>query len=389
MKIFVDENIPQGREAFEAHGEVSLFAGRDLKKADLLDVQALIVRSITKVNAQLLSGTQVRFVATATIGTDHVDLPYLSENGIGFASAPGCNSNSVGEYICTALCILETRRGFSLEGKTLGIIGYGHVGKNLAVKAKAIGLNVLLFDPPLRDLARQKGMDDTLFSELETLLSKCDILSFHVPLVKAGPYPTLGMVNVDFINKLEKPIVLLNSCRGEVILEPALLHGLQTGKISHLVLDVFNREPNINSDLCAKTHIVTPHIAGYSLQGKMNGTTQVLNSFLNHFGFTSPWKATYPDPAHQQIEYSSLDSVGNPFSDSQFRAFCLLHAYPILEDDARLRHSLESSEAGENFDKLRRDYPVRHEFTQYRIVGLPNEKRDLGSQLLSLGFLID
>lgn len=382
MKIWVDENIPMGVEAFADHGEVTRFAGRGLARADLAEADALIVRSITRVNAGLLEGTPVRFVGTATIGTDHIDQEYLRGRGIGFSAAPGCNANSVGEYVAAALTHLEIRKGFALEGKTLGIIGHGHVGKQVEGKALALGLRVLKSDPPLKAAARAAGGDAEAYAELPALLDRCDILSLHVPLTHDGPCPTLGLAGAEFFARLARPIVLLNTCRGEVIDEAALNAALDTGKVRHLILDVFAGEPRIDQGLCARADLISPHIAGYSLQGKLNGTTQVAAAFRRFFGFGTAWSPVFPAPAQPFLEYADLGS------DQAFRRHCIAAAYDITADDERLRESFSAGDPGKAFDLLRRDYPVRHEFPSYTIRRLPGEKRELRSRLSALGFRI-
>jgi erythronate-4-phosphate dehydrogenase len=293
----------------------------------------------------------------------------------------------VGEYVCAALTRLEVEKGLKLSGRVLGIIGYGHVGKNLAAKAEALGLKTLVCDPPLCDLAKNDKSSLDTFSPLETVLEKSDIISLHVPLVKDGPYPTLGMVNVAFFQKLSRPVVLLNTCRGEVIHEPDLLGALQAGLIRHLVLDVFAGEPNINSDLCAAADIITPHIAGYSLQGKVNGTVQVYQAFCRFFGFAPSWKLAYPEPANAEIRYpSTLES--DPISDVAFRQSCISTAYDMLADENRLRQSFQTSEPGKTFDALRRQYPIRHEFAKFLVCNVPREKWEFRSQLAKLGFRV-
>ncbi len=375
MLILVDENIPMGREAFAAHGEVRLFAGRGLTRAQLSDAQALIVRSVTRVDAKLLEGTQVRFVGTATIGTDHVDMPWLAERGIGFSSAPGCNANSVGEYVASALTGLESRQGFPLAGKTLGIIGWGHVGKRVEAKAAALGLRILRNDPPLQAAAH----DARSFSPLERLTVECDILSLHVPLITDGSHPTLRLCDAGFFSRLAKPIVLLNTCRGEVIDETALRTARRSGKIRHLVLDVFAGEPRPDPATCAAADLITPHIAGYSLPGKLNGTTQVAAAFRRHFGYADAWKPEYPAPAEADIAYVEE-------SDTAFERRCIAAVYDVAADDARLRAALTESDPGKGFDRLRREYPIRHEFGSFQVIRLPEEKRVLRSRLSGLGF---
>ncbi|MBW8890323.1 MAG: 4-phosphoerythronate dehydrogenase [Fibrobacteres bacterium] len=378
MRIFVDENIPMGREAFAAHGEVTLFAGRNLKRADLSAADALLVRSVTRVDAGLLEGTPVRFVGTATIGTDHIDQAWLASQGIGFASAPGCNANSVGEYLASALTWLAAEKGFALEGKTLGIIGWGHVGKRVEAKAAGLGLKVLRNDPPLE---QSGGAPGVAFVSLERLLDECDILSLHVPLIKAGPHPTLELAGPDFFARLQRPIVLCNTCRGEVIDETALRQAHAAGRIRHLVLDVFAGEPRPDPALCAIADLVTPHIAGYSLPGKLNGTTQVAAAFRACFGFPDAWAPAYPHPSEDELAYV-------PGSDASFLRRCIASVYDVAEDDARLRSALREADPGKGFDRLRREYPIRHEFASYQVIGLPAEKRELRSRLQALGFRI-
>ena len=372
----VDENIPMGKEAFSAHGEVVAFAGRGLARQDLLSADALIVRSVTRVDAALLAGTPVRFVGTATIGTDHIDQPWLASQGIGFSSAPGCNANSVGEYAASALTWLEAEKGFGLEGKTLGIIGWGHVGKRVEAKASALGLRVLRNDPPLAE-ADPSGR----FAPLERLLAECDILSLHVPLIVDGPHPTLKLCGPEFFARLARPIVLMNTCRGEVIDEAALRAARASGKVSHLVLDVFAGEPRPDPATCAAADLVTPHIAGYSLPGKLNGTTQVAAAFRRHFGFGDHWEPLYPAPVAADLLYV-------PGPDTAFLRRCIAAVYDVSADDARLRAALGDADPGKGFDRLRREYPIRHEFKSFQVIRLPAEKRELRSRLETLGFRI-
>ena len=225
MQIFVDENIPQGREAFTPHGEVTLFHGRQLQADALKQADALIVRSITKVNKNLLEASPIQFVGTATIGTDHVDQAYLASRNIAFSSAPGCNANSVAEYVLSALSRLHVDQGFTWQQKTLGIVGYGHVGKKLAAKAKILGIRILLCDPPLQEA----GLDHETYYDLSMLLEECDIISLHVPLTRTGAHPTLRMIHNENLSLIQKPLILFNSCRGEVIEEKALFEAKQKG----------------------------------------------------------------------------------------------------------------------------------------------------------------
>ncbi len=381
MRIFVDENIPLGREAFEPYGEVIRFAGRKLQKSDLGDCQALIVRSITKVNSELLQGTPVRFVGTATIGTDHVDQAWLKEQGIAFASAPGCNANSVGEYVTAALLDLQAHDGLKLEGATLGIVGFGHVGKRVKAKAAAMGLRVLLCDPPLQEAGYPETFDD-----LQTLLRECDILSLHVPLTDALPakggapgtdsqtnnrHPTRHLLNRRLLADIAKPLTLLNTCRGEVVEAEALIEGKRSGKIARLVLDVFPGEPNPPREVWELCDLLTPHIAGYSLQGKLGGTTQVMAAFCQAFGFASPHSLPEPNPEKPEIDLELIQGSAEALTRWDVLRFAVEKAYTIRDDDTRLRAALKGENPGQNFDLLRRDYPIRHEFKKYSLKRIP------------------
>ncbi len=378
MRIFVDENIPQGPAVFSAYGDVRVFAGRSLKRADLLEADALLVRSITKVNAELLEGTPVRFVGTATIGVDHVDQDYLLGAGIGFASAPGCNARSVAEYLVTAFLHLRAHRGLALEGKTLGIIGFGHVGAQVAKVAPRLGLNVLLCDPPLQDA----GPPGRVVPRQE-LIARSDILSLHVPLTEEGPHSTLRLFNRELFETFAEPKALINTCRGEVIDAEGLLWALDQKKLSHLVLDVFPGEPEVNPDLARRANLITPHIAGYSVQGKLNGTGQILDAFCRHFGVEKKSAPVMPAPPHPVIAWPrGVDLEGG-------LNYCVRQCYDIARDNINLRRILGAPEFPKHFDALRKNYPERHEFAGYRIVQVPPGETQTRQRLRGLGFTLD
>jgi erythronate-4-phosphate dehydrogenase len=382
MNIWVDENIPLGKETFGAYGAVTPFAGRGLARADLGKADALLVRSVTKVDAALLEGTPVRFVGTATIGTDHVDLPYLAGRGIGFSSAPGSNANSVAEYVTAALLMLRQEKGFVPEGKTLGIVGWGNVGRQVEKKALALGMRVLRCDPPLRESAEDPGF----FTGLPDLLGGSHVVSLHVPLTSGGPHPTRNLADTSFFAKLGGPVVLLNTCRGGVIREEALKAALDGGRVRHLVLDVFAGEPRIDPETAAAADIATPHIAGYSLEGKLNGTAQIAEAFRAFFALPPAPAPAWPRPARPEIAYLGNTAVTQIPDDWDFLRRCVDAAYDLRGDDRRLRASLSEPDPGKAFDRLRREYPVRHEFSAYRITGLPENKRELRTRLGNLGF---
>lgn len=367
MRILVDENIPQGREVFSAYGDVITFHGRKVTASDVKDADALLVRSITKVNAALLDGSKVTFVGTATIGVDHVDQEYLKSRGIGFSAAPGCNARSVAEYFVAALLHLHMHRGlFSKDpegfaGKTLGVVGYGNVGKAVAAIAPALGLKVIVSDPPLQDA----GLLDASLT-LDELCARADIVTCHAPLTKTGPHATLGMVNAAVFGAWKSPKTLLNMGRGEVIDATALKIARAAGKVSHLALDVFPNEPNVDAALVEACDLASPHIAGYSIRGKLNGTTQIHEAFRAHFGLQAKAVVAYPVPEHPVI---AAEPSGNAWAD--------LHAvvrrvYDIARDDADLRAGLGGENFGAHFDQLRKKYPVRHEFGSFRAAGVPS-----------------
>jgi len=381
MQIWVDENIPLGDVAFAPYGQVYRFHGRKLCNQDLKTCDALIVRSITQVNATLLDQTPVRFVGTATIGVDHIDQAYLTRQEIGFSAAPGCNARSVGEYVVAALLHLHIRRQLPLYGKTLGIVGYGHVGKSVAQLAPELGLKLMLCDPPLQ----AKG-EMGPFVAYTHLLSQADIVSYHTPLTTSGPYPTASLFNSESLQNRSTPITLLNTCRGEVTAMKALLAAKQQGKISHLLLDVFSNEPRPHPDLIAAADIVSPHIAGYSLQGKLGGTQQVQAAFCRHFALPNPKPLASPAPDKPLIEITPVTSA---LPELALIDYCVQHAYDIMRDDAALRLALKESDPGTGFDRLRQKYPVRHEFRNFLVSGLQLPASGVRTHLRNLGFQIE
>lgn len=406
MHILVDENIPQGREVFSAHGTVTTFHGRQITAADVRDANALIVRSITKVNADLLEGSSVRFVGTATIGVDHIDQAYLRAHNIGFSAAPGCNARSVAEYFVSALLHLHVTHGLALEGKTLGVVGYGNVGRAVAAIAPALGLKVLVSDPPLEKERAEAGepvpaQAGGKFLPLHELAARADILTFHTPLTKTGPHPTLKMANRDFFTAFKTPKTLMNMGRGEAFDEPALLEALDAGKVERLVLDVFPGEPGVNPALASRADLITPHIAGYSIQGKLNGTAQILTAFQKHFEIHSGLEAlsgvTYPLPENPVIVWGEEDGERGRFGDTTLAEVfnSVRRSYDIGRDDTALRACFENEggvangEFPKRFDALRKNYPIRHEFARFRVANIHAEKRSAAEKLTRLGFSLE
>lgn len=354
VKILVDENMPYARELFSRLGEVKPVAGRPIPVDELADAQALMVRSVTKVNASLLSGTAVKFVGTATAGTDHVDQQWLGEAGIGFSAAPGCNAIAVVEYVFSALLMLAERDGFTLKDRTVGIVGVGNVGSRLQARLEAWGVRTLLCDPPRAD----RG-DAGDFRPLEDLVREADILTFHTPLFKEGPYKTLHLANEALIGALKPGAILLNACRGRVVDNAALLTRLEAGQDLSVVLDVWEPEPDLNVELLKRVDIGTPHIAGYTLEGKARGTTQVFEAFSAFIGHRQQvaLDTLLPAPEFGRI------TLHGPLDQPTLKRLVHL-VYDVRRDDAPLRKV--AGIPGE-FDKLRKNYLERREWSSLYI----------------------
>lgn len=375
MRILADENIPYAREAFEQLGGVVQMPGRAITRDALRDTELLIVRSITKVGPSLLEGTPVCFVGTCTIGEDHIDKAWLAEQGIGFSSAPGCNANSVAEYLVAALLALAERHRLDLDRLSLGIVGVGNVGSKVARKAEALGLACVLNDPPL---AGQTG--DTKYRPIEEILA-CDIVTLHVPLTRDGPHPTFHLVDKAFLERMKPGAILINTSRGAVVDGNRLLAALETGRLRGCVLDVWENEPAIDVNLLECVDIGTPHIAGYSFDGKVNGTMQVYAAACRHLGVEPAFDVTplLPEPP--------VPAVTVYPDEPDALALAVRTVYDIMADDAAMRELLflPDEERPARFDALRKHYPVRREFFNTR-VELAQPDETLENRLSGIGF---
>jgi erythronate-4-phosphate dehydrogenase len=363
MNIIVDENIVLAKEAFSSFGNARLVNGRSLTNDVVRDAEILIVRSITKVNEELLKNSNVKFVGTATIGTDHIDLEYLKRRDITFADAKGCNADSVAEYVFAALLKVASEKNISLNRKSIGVIGVGNIGSRIVRLAESLGLIVLKNDPPLerKGIGRNYvGLDDAL---------QADIITFHVPMSYEGIDKTFHLLNENNLKKIKSGTVIINTSRGAVIDNIALLSE-SVKKEFNLILDVWENEPSINSDLLAKTKIATPHIAGYSFEGKVNGTKMIYSSLCKFLNVNSTWEPKLP-----QIERKDLQlSDGKSSEEKLFKLFSSI--YDIENDDARLREISKHKliEQGGYFDLLRKSYPVRREFSNFMVHISDNER---------------
>lgn len=354
MKILVDENMPYARELFSRLGEVKPVPGRPIPTAELNGADALMVRSVTKVNESLLSGTAIQFVGTATAGTDHVDEAWLAQAGIAFSAAPGCNAIAVVEYVFSALLMLAERDGFLLTDRTVGIVGVGNVGGRLEKRLRALGVRTLLCDPP-----RAARGDEGDFRDISELVRDADILTFHTPLFKEGPYKTLHLADETLIKSLKPGAILINACRGPVVDNAALLSCLNNGQKLSVVLDVWEPEPDLNTELLDNVDIGTSHIAGYTLEGKARGTTQVFEAWSEFIGQRQQvaLDTLLPAPEFGRI------TLHGPLDQPTLKRLVHL-VYDVRRDDAPLRKV--AGIPGE-FDKLRKNYLERREWSSLYI----------------------
>ena len=329
----------------------------------------------------LLAGSRVRFVATATIGVDHVDLDYLASRGIGFSYAPGSNARSVVEYVLSALAVLAERGGYGVREKVLGIVGCGNVGGRLAEAAEAIGIRVLRNDPPL---ARQTGGEG--FVPLEAM-GDADILTFHVPLTRDGPDATHHLIGRRLLAGLKDGAAVINTSRGAVADSAALkeVFGGGRGRLGALVLDVWEGEPDVDLDLLDRTTLATPHVAGYSYDGKVNGTRMVLESLCWHFGLRRPWD---PLPLMPPAPRPEVRLPAGVTLDQALR-LATTASYDMEADDQRLRALAQEppERRSRYFTALRAEYPVRREFRATRVV-LDAADADVAATLEALGFTV-
>lgn len=374
MHIVADENIPFVRDAFSAFGEVRTIPGRAISRNELKNVEMLLVRSVTKVDENLLKGTAVEFVGTATAGIDHIETGWLKKNRIIFAYAPGSNSESVAQYVVAALIWCRKKHLFYPDEKTIGIVGVGNVGSKVARHAKTLGYRVLLCDPP-----RQRNEENGIFVSLERIIAESDIITLHVPLVYDGIDCTRNMINHQFLENIKPGTILINTSRGQVMNDTAVL--FHRKKLSELVIDVWNNEPDITIELMNVASIATPHIAGYSFTGKLKGTEALYKEACRKYAVPATWDY------QRKLNYNDIDT---PIStDAEPLETAVARTYNIQSDDASLRKiaELKDSERAYYFDMLRKQYPRRYEFSHFSVIvdeSLITEEEKL--QLTKLGF---
>lgn len=381
MKIVCASSVLHACEAFAGLGDVQLVPDREISRAHLRDADALVVRSKTAVGPELLEGTPVGFVATATAGADHFDVPWLNHAGIAWTASPGCNANAVAEYVAAALVLLARKRAALLPGKTLGIVGVGQVGSRVAQKAALLGLRVLRNDPPL---ALQTGSAD--FLPLETLLPQADVLTLHVPLESGGPFPTRHLADCRLFGKLKPGAWFVNSSRGEVADSDSLQCALDHHLLAACALDVWEKEPELPDALKRAVDFLTPHVAGYSLEGLLNGTLRCYRE-LCHFLEVEPTWA--PDP--RRLPPAPFVEIGAARrADDDVLAELLAAACPIPENDRAWRAEMTTDDPAElrrRFDRFRKNYQSRREFAAIR-VHLSHASPALLETVAALGFQV-
>ncbi|KAA0948125.1 4-phosphoerythronate dehydrogenase PdxB [Pseudomonas sp. ANT_H14] len=376
MLIVADENIPLLDAFFEAFGEIRRVPGRSIDCATLEQADVLLVRSVTNVNRALLQGTPVRFVGTCTIGTDHLDLDYFQRAGIQWSSAPGCNARGVVDYVLGSLLTLAEIEGVDLAQRTYGVVGAGEVGGRLVKVLKGLGWNVLVCDPP-RQVA-----EDGDFVSLEQIVEQCDVISLHTPLNKSGNGSTWHLFDRQRLNQLKTGTWLINASRGPVVDNSALKDVLLEREDLQAVLDVWEGEPQVDAELADLCVLATPHIAGYSLDGKQRGTAQIYHALCKHLGQAPSIQLSdlLPEPWLAEV---SLNASTDPT-----RALAMLcrSVYDPRRDDADLRRSLVGTleEQRKAFDLLRKHYPERREIDGLK-VRINGESAQLGAIVTALG----
>ncbi len=405
--------MPFAKEAFSTLGDTTALEGRAITAADVRDVDILATRSTTKVNASLLQNSKVRFVGTATIGTDHLDIDYLESHGIHWCFSPGCNANSVSEYITTALLCLANRHNFTLKGKTIGIIGIGNVGSIVVKKAEALGMKVLQNDPPRQrteDGGRSsevgsQGVEtsDTLPSQpnlaplqpcdLDTLLAESDIVTMHVPMIKDGIDKTFQMADAAFFARMKPGSIFINAARGAIVNSDDLLAAIKRGHVAHTILDTWEGEPAFRPELLQAVDIGTPHIAGHSFEGKVAGTQMVYDDACRFLGIEPSWTpgSLLPSPDVPEITINAGGTevsdqwsvVGGQRSEVGILWDVVRKIYDIEADDTRFR--AQTDDRAELFDTLRKNYPIRREF-RFTTIKCNDASPELRNAFENLGF---
>ena len=367
MKILADQNIPCVADAFRDLGEITLMPGREITREHLSECECLIIRTVTRIDVDLLVDTPVEFVGTATIGTDHIDLDYLTKSKIGCSNAAGCNAEAAAEYIVSGLFALAQRKEFDPFQLKAGIVGFGNVGSRLHQKLDTLGIVCLVCDPPLQDA----GTSSQGFVDLDTILQECNFISLHVPLTHAGQHPTFHLLDAEQLQRLASGCLLVNAARGEVVNNQALLDVLQRRDDLLVFLDTWEQEPNPLRELLQRVDLATPHIAGYSVEGRLRGTQMVLDAACKHFGLSSSWHMSQQLPPDQNLVLQTSDSIASAWHDLFYQHFDIWRDHEAFTAGS----DLDDASFARHFDTLRRVYPDRLEYERFivqrQVTGIP------------------
>ena len=365
MKILADEHIPYLQGVAEQFGEVTYLPGNQFTKEAVKDNDVLIVRTVTHFDEKILAGSNVKLICSATIGFDHIDTHYCEQNNIAWRTAPGCNASSVEQYVTTSIVRMAQKYNFELKDKTIGIVGVGNVGKKVARACKVLGMKVLLNDPP-----RQEREKSDKFVDLATIQREADIITFHTPLTKEGKHTTYHLADELFFNSLGKKPIVINSSRGAVVGNEALKSALRKGKVMGAIIDTWENEPNIDNELLEMVDIATPHIAGYSADGKWNATKMSLETINKFFKLKKDPIELLPivEPKEAGINLSR-------YSNKEQLTKALLYSYDPFEDSALLK------ESPNKFYYFRSHYPLRREYRAYTIENATKETATLAKEL--------
>lgn len=391
MKTVCSSSLAYVAEAFGTIGEVEVMPGREICAEHLRNADILAVRSTTRVDQDLLQDTGVTFVGSATIGTDHLDLEYLEQNDIAWAVAPGSNADSASEYVLSALLHVASARSELLFGRTIGIVGLGNIGRRVARKALGIGMNVLACDPPLQENlskgsvaeAERDAIPDVPFVTQDTLLESSDIITLHVPLTSAGAYSTQAMASARFLARMRSGAWFVNMARGAVMDTEALIPAIRGEHLACAIVDTWENEPLIDRRLLSLAALGTPHVAGYSLDGRINGTQMIYEAACRHYKVPLAWAP--PDrPSEQMINIRLEPGI----HEMEALLLATRATFDIGEDDRQLRAgmSLPDAEWARHFDALRANYPTRREFSTACVVVAPGVPGAVVQKLHALGF---
>ncbi len=384
MKIVCASSVLYGEDAFSTVGDTVVLPEEQITRDELHDADVLITRSKTPITRELLADTPVRFVGCAVAGTDHMDRAWLDTTDIAWCHAPGCNANSVAEYVVAALLLVAQRHHLSLHELTLGVIGVGHIGTRVVEKATELGLTALENDPP-----REAALDTPYhsFMPLEDVLALSDLVTLHVPLTSTGPYATRGMVNHRFLEAMKPGGFLFNTARGEILDSDALLTALEYGIVRQAVLDVWDNEPAIRKDVLDAVDLGTPHIAGYSYEGRLNGTRMVYEELCHYLEEVPTWPIDGDNPGHVALPEHVVDARNLTDQEALTRVVALAHLVTDTDRQFRAGASDQPGCMAKHFVECRRAYPERREFSATRFQ-LVHASETLLTTAWELGFQI-